>query len=186
MNIGPVKFHVAKSGELFYANSKIGKNYSAEIILLGFRPAWWRQLVNITAEFDLNKKHDHTPSFHSMIYGLGCLLVEFNFNSIHHAVDEEDEKAGVEWRWVEADKTWYADFPVEVNGVKGVWKIWLTQRPGYCDRGRWSVGVDGIYSSPPDEQEGFPRYYFDLETAKYEMREWVKMRTEILANRKKP
>lgn len=95
-------------------------------------------------------------------------------------VSVEDKEPDIKWEWVEKDRTWYAKFPVKVNGVTGEWLVWLTQRPHYCDRGRWGAGVDGVKCSPPDEQEGFPRYFFDLETAKNEMKAWVKMRQEII------
>lgn len=91
-----------------------------------------------------------------------------------------DKKSNINWIWNEQNKTWEAKFPVEVNGQKGEWLIWMTERPFYCDRGRWSVGVDGIGCSGPDDQEGFTRYFFSIENAKWEMEEWVKMRQEIL------
>lgn len=53
--------------------------------------------------------------------------------------------------------------------------IWIETRPGYCDRGRYHAMTD----APLDNQEGWPRYYFDLETAKREVIEWVKVRKEF-------
>lgn len=43
---------------------------------------------------------------------------------------------------------------------------WISKRPAYCDRGHWQLNIDlplGL-----DGQDGFPRYYMELETAKKE------------------
>jgi len=163
-------------GNLLYFSTMVGRNYSTEITLFqkGGSP------FSFSACLELNQKIDHTPQFRLEFSLFGWTVVDYSFHNIHHAINEVDEELGIVWEWVEKDRTWYAKFPVEVNGVKGEWLVWLTQRPHYCDRGRWGVGVDGVGCSPPDEQEGFPRYFFDLETAKEEMRAWVKMRQEII------
>jgi len=53
--------------------------------------------------------------------------------------------------------------------------IWIQERPHYCDRGRYVVMTD----APLDHQEGWPRYYFDLNVAKTEIDRWVAGRSEI-------
>ena len=70
------------------------------------------------------------------------------------------------------------DLPLWREGrfPKGVgWTMWIERRPPYCDRGRWKLDVD----APIDAQEGFPRYFFDLERAKLEAQEWVNVRKEL-------
>lgn len=62
-----------------------------------------------------------------------------------------------------------------VPGVRYRWSITIEPRPAYCDRGRFIVRTD----APLDNQEGFPRYYFDLEIAKQEMASWVAGRAEL-------
>jgi hypothetical protein len=59
--------------------------------------------------------------------------------------------------------------------------IYLEPRPYYCDRGRCIVKVfpkHGFNCTPCaiDEQDGFPRYYFDVERAKAEVAEWMRAR----------
>ncbi len=60
-----------------------------------------------------------------------------------------------------------AEFPHEINGmIDGKMVAWITMRPVYCDRGHWQLNIDlplGL-----DHQDGFPRYYMTLETAKKE------------------
>lgn len=52
--------------------------------------------------------------------------------------------------------------------------IWMTRRPVYCDRGHWQANVNGVPSL--DGQDGFPRYFMDLERAKLEMEDWLEWR----------
>lgn len=54
--------------------------------------------------------------------------------------------------------------------------VWLVSRPGYCDRGRWACGVDGIRSI--DDQDAFPRYFMNLDRAKLEMQDWLESRLQ--------
>ena len=54
----------------------------------------------------------------------------------------------------------------------------VTARPPYCDRGRFMAQVE---STNPrtlfiDHQDGFPRYYFNLDRALTEMQDWLKAR----------
>jgi len=95
---------------------------------------------------------------------------------------KQDKIPGTEtsWKFNDENGTWEASFPVEVQNLKGKWIVYLIPRPGYCDRGRWNVVIETIGVPSPDEQEGFPRYFFKLDTAKSEMEEWVKMRSEIM------
>lgn len=55
----------------------------------------------------------------------------------------------------------------------------ITPRPGYCDRGRWLVVVDGI--DDLDFADAFPRYFMDLEWAKAEMIDWLLWRLQARA-----
>lgn len=55
-----------------------------------------------------------------------------------------------------------------------LWQITLVKRPSYCDRGRYHCLVQGTL----DGQEGFPRYYFNLDRAKAELEDWVNARKE--------
>ncbi len=62
----------------------------------------------------------------------------------------------------------------------------LEARPPHCDRGRWYAKVfPRIYSSLAlslDEQDGFPRYYFDRERAILELEAWLKRRGQFQAS----
>ena len=53
-------------------------------------------------------------------------------------------------------------------------RVTIERRPPYCDRGHWIAKVFGI--ADIDHQDGFPRYYMDLERAKAEMAEWLDWR----------
>jgi hypothetical protein len=69
---------------------------------------------------------------------------------------------------------WFADASGALNyRVDGV-HVWIVKRPDYCDRGHYMADVAGISSI--DAQDGFPRYYMDLERAKAEMVDWVQWR----------
>jgi hypothetical protein len=50
---------------------------------------------------------------------------------------------------------------------------WITARPPYCDRGHWQFNSElpGL-----DRQDGFPRYFMDLDRAKIEAEEWTRWR----------
>lgn len=75
-------------------------------------------------------------------------------------------------------------------GLKGsVWfeivcptvTITIERRPPYCDRGSFLAKV--FVTSPTelfvDEQDGWPRYYFDLERAKAECEAWLTKRKQL-------
>jgi len=166
-------------GKLLFFSTMLGKNYSTELTLFQKLGSFF----NFSTWIEINKEIDHTPQFKLKFELFGWTILDYSLHNIHHATDEPDKELGISWEWVSRDLTWYAKFPVMVNGVKGEWLIWITQRPSYCDRGRWIVGVDGLCCESPDEQEGFSRYFFDIQVAKDEMREWVKMRQEILKSK---
>jgi hypothetical protein len=56
--------------------------------------------------------------------------------------------------------------------------IWINARPAYCDRGAWLAHVEVRHDVHPrdlqiDHQDGWPRYYFDLDRAKAECEAWL-------------
>lgn len=51
--------------------------------------------------------------------------------------------------------------------------ITLEKRPAYCDRGHWYAKPLGLPALWIDAQDGFPRYYMNLERAKAELSEWL-------------
>jgi len=63
----------------------------------------------------------------------------------------------------------------EINGRECT--IYLEQRPAYCDRGNWYAKLDArggtALARELDHQDGWPRYYFDLERAKLEIEAWL-------------
>lgn len=79
-----------------------------------------------------------------------------------------------------------AAVPMVEAGVHGVYMISIIPRPAYCDRGAYHVIVDWTAGFGLDSQEGFPRYYFELETAKREMELWVNKRASCLEAVNKP
>ena len=86
------------------------------------------------------------------------------------------------WKFIEETQTWEVEVPVNLYGTStGTWKVWFEKRPAYCDRGRWVCNVDGVGVSGPDDQEGFPRYYFNLDYGKEEMETWIACRKEVVA-----
>jgi len=53
--------------------------------------------------------------------------------------------------------------------------ITIEKRPWYCDRGRFLAKAH----LPLDDAEGWPRYYFSLETAMSEIEKWLKVRKAL-------
>lgn len=56
--------------------------------------------------------------------------------------------------------------------------ITLEERPSYCDRGNYIAKVfpRGDLLTDMDHQDGWPRYYFDLDRAKLEVGAWLAKR----------
>ncbi len=57
-------------------------------------------------------------------------------------------------------------------------KAWITERPYYCDRGRWQLNAE---STDPakltiDWADGFPRYYFHEDSLVMELATWLMTR----------
>lgn len=99
---------------------------------------------------------------------------------------DKDPFAGVDrsklkhpWKWVPDNLAVELRLPAKTYAGPGHWFIWFTMRPGYCDRGRWHCCVEAEETAGPDGQEGFPRYYFNLERGLLEMEEWIAARTEL-------
>ena len=53
----------------------------------------------------------------------------------------------------------------------------VCKRPSYCDRGHYHAGIE-ILIEGMDVQDGFPRYYMRLETAKDEIERFLNWRIE--------
>ncbi len=82
------------------------------------------------------------------------------------------ERPKLEWNEDKENRTW----EVRYEGAL----VWIVKRPWYCDRGHWSAAIDAPFQWNVDEQDGFPRYYMDLEVAKKEIGEWLIWRVECL------
>ena len=67
----------------------------------------------------------------------------------------------------------------EINGKECT--ITLEKRPSYCDRGNWIAKVfpDGQLAMDMDNQDGWPRYYFDEQRAKDEILAWLEKREQL-------
>jgi hypothetical protein len=91
--------------------------------------------------------------------------------------------AAAKLSWIEVSSgasRWYeASVPVR-DGPPTIPLALLTiePRPAHCDRGRWIAKCfrDPRDGRPLDGQEGWPRYYFDLDRARAEIQEWVEAR----------
>lgn len=62
----------------------------------------------------------------------------------------------------------------------GHYLIQVEPRPHYCDRGNWKVLIDHTGALDFDDQDGFPRYFFSLDSLKSEMEAWVNKRGSCL------
>lgn len=60
--------------------------------------------------------------------------------------------------------------------------ITCEDRPGYCDRGNYicKLFATGKLAMSIDNQDGWPRYYFDQDRAKLECEAWLKKRGQLL------
>ena len=81
-------------------------------------------------------------------------------------------------RWLDKDGDW------RIRGKECV--IWINRRPQYCDRGNFLAHLEcwGRLHLDIDDQDGWPRYYFDLERAKLEIEAWLHKRGQWLGARK--
>lgn len=57
-------------------------------------------------------------------------------------------------------------------------EVTIEPRPHYCDRGRYVAKVfpRGEYKAEFDNQDGWPRYYFDWDRMLAEIEAWLAMR----------
>lgn len=62
--------------------------------------------------------------------------------------------------------------------------ITLEERPAYCDRGNYIAKLfpTGELSREIDDQDGFPRYYFDESRAKLELEAWMRKRNQLIGS----
>ena len=81
--------------------------------------------------------------------------------------------------WYEHPGGWWEAFAVARDWRgEGFYYLTMEARPGHCDRGRWIVKVSSVGAvCGLDEQEGFPRYYFDRDRARLELDAWCQLRT---------
>lgn len=72
-----------------------------------------------------------------------------------------------------------------VTERNGYWSIQARQceitiepRPAWCDRGRFIAKLhpNGVFALEIDEQDGWPRYYFDWERMLAEIAAWLTCR----------
>ena len=82
--------------------------------------------------------------------------------------------------WPEPSST-YVDLTVTEHGHPFL-RIWIIERPGYCDRGRYGWGCESKdqYLFTIDEADGFPRYFFSLQRLLDELNDWVQFRNRQL------
>jgi len=61
-------------------------------------------------------------------------------------------------------------------------RIWIEQRPRYCDRGNYiaKIAANGNLARDLDGHDMWPRYYFDLERAKLECEAWLAKRGQVV------
>jgi hypothetical protein len=94
------------------------------------------------------------------------------FSGWHERIDTDDPLKIKYWaiQAVKEIKDYRGKSLVEIE-------ITLHPRPTYCDRGNWIALTHQISGYPEfDHQDGFPRYYFDLDRAKLEMEDMLKKR----------
>lgn len=68
---------------------------------------------------------------------------------------------------------------IEIKGTSC--EITLEKRPPYCDRGNWIAKLHARHplSMDIDEQDGWPRYFFDEQRAKLEIEAWLTKRGQM-------
>jgi hypothetical protein len=60
-------------------------------------------------------------------------------------------------------------------------EVTIEPRPGWCDRGRFIAKVHprGALAREFDEQDGWPRYYFDWDRMLAEIQAWLTCRGQV-------
>lgn len=89
-----------------------------------------------------------------------------------------DQRIKLDWKGPDEFGGYRAMVPAKDYRGCGEFEIYAEPRPHYCDRGEWKVIINSLVVSPLDDQEGFPRYYFKLQTLKDEMELWANKRAE--------
>ncbi len=66
-------------------------------------------------------------------------------------------------------------------------EITIEPRPSYCDRGNYIAKLfpTGTLARDIDHQDGWPRYYFDLDRAKAECEAWLVKRRQQPPSRRR-
>lgn len=65
--------------------------------------------------------------------------------------------------------------------------MWVKLRPPYCDRGRYLWNAESTsYKITIDHADGFPRYYFLIDSLVNEINAWIKKRKSQIGERKDP
>jgi hypothetical protein len=123
------------------------------------RPGWQHALSDIALLMD-NPLPDGRPQIFSE-------MQKFNRGPIQ-----------LKWEYQVENYTWFASVPAIDHHGKGFLNIHAMMRPEYCDRGKWHVLIEPVGVAGPDNQEGFPRYYFSLANLKDEMEAWVNNRNK--------
>lgn len=85
-----------------------------------------------------------------------------------------------EWKHDAALNHWVATVKgLGPTGTEGELIFTATPRPHYCNRGRWLVFVVDQGLLDVDGADGFPRYYFKLETMRSEIETFANARAPI-------
>jgi hypothetical protein len=75
------------------------------------------------------------------------------------------------WRFDPKHRTLDLEFTFDGQPVH----VWISPRPGYCDRGHWQFGVmRGPFHL--DGADSFPRYFMSLPDAINEAERWLRWR----------
>lgn len=85
------------------------------------------------------------------------------------------------------DNEWELDYPCPLNYVLR-WEygaFYLSQRPNYCDRGHWNLICDN-WGLAEGIIPFMSQYFMDLEIAKLEVSQWIKLVRHFTQNRQKP
>lgn len=78
--------------------------------------------------------------------------------------------------------------PEKEQGYSDYWTVegkqmtaHIERRPWYCDRGRFKVLIEarGAFELSFDEQDGFPRYFFDWDRMLGELEDFMDIRGQL-------